>query len=251
MKHLNKEKISLYFLTIMACLIACLFVVQKIVKADDLIPSDYRQIVFDQESGLGSSEVNCVFQSKSGYIWIGTEGGLYRYDGSSFSLYHLWDTEKEDVYSINSIYQDKEGRLWISTKNFGLFYIHGSSVEHFTQDYYSGVKNINSVVEDASGDIYVATAYGVYLADASSLTLTRIEALASHNIRGLAATADKVWGIYSGNHIFTIDEKQNVINSPADQLTQSEFSYISADENGKVYIGTNGNDTLNWFQGHN
>ena len=92
MKHLNKEKISLYFLTIMACLIACLFVVQKIVKADDLIPSDYRQIVFDQESGLGSSEVNCVFQSKSGYIWIGTEGGLYRYDGSSFSLYHLWDT---------------------------------------------------------------------------------------------------------------------------------------------------------------
>ena len=170
MKHLNKEKISLYFLTIMACLIACLFVVQKIVKADDLIPSDYRQIVFDQESGLGSSEVNCVFQSKSGYIWIGTEGGLYRYDGSSFSLYHLWDTEKEDVYSINSIYQDKEGRLWISTKNFGLFYIHGSSVEHFTQDYYSGVKNINSVVEDASGDIYVATAYGVYLADASSNT---------------------------------------------------------------------------------
>lgn len=244
MKHLNKEKISLYFLTIMACLIACLFVVQKIVKADDLIPSDYRQIVFDQESGLGSSEVNCVFQSKSGYIWIGTEGGLYRYDGSSFSLYHLWDTEKEDVYSINSIYQDKEGRLWISTKNFGLFYIHGSSVEHFTQDYYSGVKNINSVVEDASGDIYVATAYGVYLADASSLTLTRIEALASHNIRGLAATADKVWGIYSGNHIFTIDEKQNVINSPADQLTQSEFSCISADENGKVYIGTNGNDIL-------
>ena len=34
--------------------------------------------------GLGDLNLNCIAQDKSGYLWVGTENGLYRYDGSSF-----------------------------------------------------------------------------------------------------------------------------------------------------------------------
>ena len=71
---------------IMACVITCLFQVTK-VSADNSIPSDYRQIIYNQDNGLGSTEVNCLYQTKSGYIWVGTDGGLYRYGGKEFKIY--------------------------------------------------------------------------------------------------------------------------------------------------------------------
>ena len=52
------------------------------VHADGSIPSDYTQVVYEQAAGLGSTEANCVYQSRSGYIWVGTDGGLYRYNGN-------------------------------------------------------------------------------------------------------------------------------------------------------------------------
>lgn len=232
----------------MACIFTCLFVMLfsgKIkVFADDSIPSDYKQTVFNQEDGLGSTEVNCIYQTETGYIWIGTDGGLYRYDGNQFTIYNLWDTGKDDVYFINSLFQDSAGRLWVSTNNYGLFCISGSDVKHFTKDYYSGVKCINCVTEGSDGQIYAATAYGVYSVDFEKEKLTRIENLSGYNVKGLTRSGDKVWGICNGNHIFTIDSKGAVVNNPADNLTDEEFSCITSTEDGTVYIGTIGNDVL-------
>ena len=73
---------------IMACVITCLFQVAK-VSADNSIPSDYRQIIYNQDNGLGSTEVNCVYQTRSGYIWAGTDGGLYRFNGKEFKVFNL------------------------------------------------------------------------------------------------------------------------------------------------------------------
>ena len=108
-----------------ACVITCLFgfISSGNNTYAEGLSTDYMQTIYNQNSGLGSSEINCVYQSKSGYIWIGTDSGLYRYNGSEFMLYNLWDTDKEDVYSINSIYQDNDGVIWIGTNNYGLFFL--------------------------------------------------------------------------------------------------------------------------------
>ena len=100
---MNKRRIFNFIIPlILACVITCLFQVVK-VRADYSIPSDYVQIVYNQDNGLGSTEVNCVYQTKSGYIWVGTDGGLYRFGGKEFKIYNLWDTEKADVYFINNL----------------------------------------------------------------------------------------------------------------------------------------------------
>lgn len=219
---------------------------QDAVRNSDLyrhVPSDFRQILYNQESGLGSSEINCVFQTQTGYVWIGTDGGLYRYDGSSFTIYNLWDTEKEDVYFINSLFQDSSGRLWVSTNNYGLFYIQGSSIGHFTEDYYHGVKSVRNVTEDRNGTLYAATPYGVYTLDVKNRQMKRIPDLAGKNVIGIASAGSRVWGISRDNQIFTIDTSQNVVTSPADSSTSDEFTCIAASKD-TVYIGTNGRDVL-------
>ena len=59
------------------------------VFADEDFTSNYNQRTFSDTDGFDSGEANCVCQSVSGYIWIGTDNGLYRYDGSEFTLFSL------------------------------------------------------------------------------------------------------------------------------------------------------------------
>ncbi len=208
------------------------------VKADGSIPTDYTQILYDQNDGLGSSEVNCVFQSNSGYIWVGTDGGLYRYNGSEFRIFNLWDTESADVYYINALYQDSAGRLWVATANYGLFYIQGSVVTHMTDEYYSGLKCVYDVCESEGGEIYFATAYGVYTFNEEYGSMERLEELARYNVRGLATANGEVWGIFDGNTIFRINKEGRIMVREASLYTSEELSAIACGPDGTVYIGT-------------
>jgi len=210
------------------------------------IPAVYRQVLYNQESGLGldSSEINSVYQTASGYVWVGTSGGLYRFNGSEFQSYNLWDTDRADVYQINSLFQDSQGRLWVSTDNYGLFYIKGTDVHHFTNEYYSGIKVINGVCEDSLGTVYVATAYGLYTVNEDELTLERDETLAGHNIRDICAVGDEIWGIYTGNNVFKIDAEKRVAIGDMSEYSSEEYTSIAASESGQVYVTSGGNMIL-------
>jgi ligand-binding sensor domain-containing protein/AraC-like DNA-binding protein len=66
--------------------------------------------------------VNCIFQDKTGFIWIGKETGLFRYDGNKLKSFR---NDPKDSFSISSnnilaISEDNKGNLWIGTKGGGL-----------------------------------------------------------------------------------------------------------------------------------
>ena len=161
MSKRGKQYIAILLL---ACLLTCALFMSgsgSNAASRDSFLSWYKQMVYNQENGLGSTEVNCILQTRSGYIWVGTDGGLYRYNGKEFKIYNLWDTNKDDVYFINSLFQDSAGRLWVATNNYGLFYLKGSEVKHFSAEYYDGIKCINDVCEGTDGKVYVATSDGL------------------------------------------------------------------------------------------
>ena len=74
------------------------------------------------DHGLSNNSVRCFFQDRTGYLWIGTEDGLCKYDGYSFTVYKSIpdDTTSLSDNMINQIYEDKSGRLWIATSSGGL-----------------------------------------------------------------------------------------------------------------------------------
>lgn len=247
-KFYGKKNISVLITFVLACVITCLFVIYKSginALADDKL-TEYKQIIFNQDNGLGASEINCIYQTQSGYIWVGTDGGLYRYNGSEFKLYSLWDTDKQDVFYINSIFQDSKGRLWIATNNYGLFCISSGKTIHFDAEYYSGVKCVNDVCEGSDGKIYIATAYGIYIVneEEENMFLVRNEQLAKHNIEEITLAKDKIWGIYNGNTIFCLLPDGTVNEKSSTDYTDEELSTISSDKNGRLYIGTIGNDVI-------
>lgn len=72
--------------------------------------------------GLSNNSVTVIFQDNYGFLWIGTEDGLNRYDGYQFITYRHNPGQKHSVSGnhIKCIVQDKDNNLWIGTRNNGL-----------------------------------------------------------------------------------------------------------------------------------
>src|ERR1700756_3661324 len=72
-------------------------------KPAQLAPSEYVRKNFTIEDGLPDSHVNAIVQSQNGYLWVGTEGGLARFDGEHFTLVHLRGENSREV-PVNALF---------------------------------------------------------------------------------------------------------------------------------------------------
>jgi signal transduction histidine kinase/ligand-binding sensor domain-containing protein len=78
----------------------------------------YQKIeLLKRKDGLSDDRVTCVYKDRTGYLWIGTEGGLNRYDGHSFTIFkpHAGNSISNEV--INAITEDASGKIWVATMN--------------------------------------------------------------------------------------------------------------------------------------
>ena len=71
------------------------------------------------EDGLSQSTIKTIYQDSKGYIWIGTEDGINRYNGYEFKQYKYDEYDKNSISHnyIVDIAEDKNGRIWVSTIN--------------------------------------------------------------------------------------------------------------------------------------
>jgi diguanylate cyclase (GGDEF)-like protein len=64
-------------------------------------------------AGLGNLNVNCIVQDRTGYLWVGTENGLYRYDGREFRQFGAADGLRGHI--IQSLFAGSDGTLLVGT----------------------------------------------------------------------------------------------------------------------------------------
>ncbi len=246
-KRLIANRIIVAF---MALLLVCLIGVPQISsRAKDTFVASYIQTIYNQKSGIGSSEVNCIYQSSTGYIWVGTEGGLYRSNGSSFQAINLWDTDRADIYSINSIMQDSSGRMWIGTDNYGLFYIEDGACVHLQDEYYDGVKNISDVCQTEDGVIYVAGAGGLYTCQKDTSGIMRLFPFAQraqgYDIIDMEIQDGLLWAITSFNEILVFDDTGLKKQLKIEELTNDDLTCVS-NLAGSIYVGTSGRTIIKY-----
>lgn len=79
------------------------------------VPLRYTRLTV--QDGISSNSVQCILQDKSGIIWIGTNGGLNRYDGSSFIQYSVLSQPALSNSVVTALMQDEKGLIWIGTEN--------------------------------------------------------------------------------------------------------------------------------------
>ncbi len=77
---------------------------------------------YSLEQGLSQSSGNCILQDSKGFLWIGTEDGLNRFDGYGFRIYRHDPEEPHSLSNshISSLFEDPSGVLWVGTYGGGL-----------------------------------------------------------------------------------------------------------------------------------
>ncbi|MFK7920638.1 MAG: two-component regulator propeller domain-containing protein [Bacteroidia bacterium] len=117
------------------------------------------------DEGLSQNEVTCILQDRMGFLWIGTRGGLNRYDGYEFKVYQNEVGNPNSLVnnSIESLFEDSQGRIWVGTKSNGLscYYPDRDKFEHYQvgNESKKGISGnrIIALAEGSRGDIWVGT----------------------------------------------------------------------------------------------
>jgi signal transduction histidine kinase/ligand-binding sensor domain-containing protein len=118
------------------------------------------------EDGLTQGDVSSIFQDKKGFIWMGTQTGLHRYDGHEFKVFTSSPFDSTSLLSgtINSINESKNGDLWVATTR-GLNRLNpatGKAVHYqYDQDNPTSIStnDAKKVFEGSNGDLWVSS-YG-------------------------------------------------------------------------------------------
>jgi ligand-binding sensor domain-containing protein/serine phosphatase RsbU (regulator of sigma subunit) len=130
------------------------------------ILTQYKLDVWQIERGFEQKSVYSILQSRDGYIWLGTLGGLVRFDGVRFKVYDKQNTEALGGNEIRSLYQDRSGVLWIGTDGGLTSFKDGTFKTHKVKGE-KQIGTITSIVEDWQGTLWIGAKFvGVaYLKD--------------------------------------------------------------------------------------
>jgi PAS domain S-box-containing protein len=119
--------------------------------------------VFNQEQGLGNSTVTRLALDGQGALWVGTENGLYRYDGHRFLAFSSNDGLPGN--KITAIHESPDGTLWVGTLE-GLAWREGAGFRKSSNTAFKEYITPQGIASDATGRVFVATLRGVALTSA-------------------------------------------------------------------------------------
>lgn len=201
----------------------------------------YVVTIYNEKNGLPTGEANTVIQSRDGHIWIGSYGGLIRYDGSNFRNY---STEKLiDSDSIRSLYEDSQGRLWIGTNDNGVVMMQNDEFINISNVGDNSFACIRDFAEDKNGDIFVASPSGMAKITNNGLLIFEGDELSGKGIYSIAIDKyNRIWGCTDTGECIVLEQEQVIeVFTSAEIFDAQKIYCIDDDEEGNIYMGTSEN----------
>jgi len=209
------------------------------------------------EDGLPNASVSGIAQDRSGYLWFGTQGGLVRYDGSSFKLFERESFNSRSLphNQVQTLYLDSDvlwvgtygglARLDLSTESFSSFVNRPDDESSLSNDV------VTCVARDARGSLWVGTLRGLNRFDEASGKFERFlhdpsdpASLPCDIVRALEVDKEgRLWIGTSGGGLarFDYEHKRFAVfragvpgRGPASDYVMS----IDVDEEGVLWIGS-------------
>lgn len=197
--------------------------------------------VYNEKNGLPTGEANAVLQTNDGYIWIGSYGGLIRYDASNFRNYSLEGAIPSS--SIRSLYEDTKGRLWIGTNDAGVFlYEHGTFTKIEPEQEHTFMC-IRDFAEAKDGTIYVGSNSGLASIRDDTLIPCGDPSFDGETVYSVAVdTHGRVWtAVNSGKCLIVENDTVAYTLSSNEIFEDTDIYCLASDDDGTIYLGTSGN----------
>ena len=123
-------------------------------------PSQY---IFDNwqiQQGLPQNTVASIARTPDGYLWLGTDEGLARFDGARFTAFDRNTTPELRSRAINALHVDSLGRLWIGTAD-GVLVYEDSRFRALPMPELVGGE-VRSISSDAQGRVWIGADTGLF-----------------------------------------------------------------------------------------
>jgi len=210
------------------------------------------------EDGLSQSVVNVILQDRTGFLWIGTEDGLNRYDGYGFKVFKP-DADDPTSLSdrwITSLAEDNEGYLWVGTRLGGLNRydpVTGKFTRYRrdeTNPASLGNNQISTLLPDEKG-LWIGTEFGLDYLDYETKTFTHFRStesattLSSNLITAIFKdSSGTLWvgTLNAGLNVY--NERNNTFQAykynedDVTSLSNNRVLSIAEGKNGGLWVGT-------------
>lgn len=195
------------------------------------------------ENGLPQNTVQALAQTKDGFLWLGTEVGLVRFDGNGFAVFDQHSKPALPGNDIQCLLGARDGSLWVGTSD-GLAHMKDGAVTTFTTANGLLGNSVRNLEEDARGVVIASTENGAVGVDGTRIVPVGFDKLESPN-RAL----DPIFAVKLPGGAVAQATKSSVelILSNRDlrwnvgrELPGTRIQALFADRSGTLWIGTNG-----------
>ena len=152
---MHRLAIQLAFALVLSVAVPC--------RALDFDTSDFKVTFWEDEHGLVSRGVYSIAQDVTGYLWLGTDAGLFRFDGVTFLPWGELSDSPLPSYRIRALIASQDGGLWIGFRDrVGVIRIRDAMVGNYTWSSAKLSDIPTTIVEDRNGTVWVGGSEGLY-----------------------------------------------------------------------------------------
>jgi diguanylate cyclase (GGDEF)-like protein len=192
------------------------------------------------ENGLPQNTVMSIAQSRDGYLWLGTEEGLVRFDGVQFTVFNPSNTGFLTHPRVRAVYADHRGDIWIGTLGGGLSLLRdGQGAPGPADDKASD--QVYFFHEDAQGDLWVGAGQGLHRLHAGKWQVyTDAAALLDKDVVCMWEDADGTLWLGTSQGLTRFQNGRFTAFGKRDGLSNLSVHAVVRDRAGNLWVGTEG-----------
>ena len=199
--------------------------------------TQYRRDAWNTREGLPQSSVESIAQTPDGYVWLGTQEGLARFDGVRFVVFDKANTPALRHNRVRALLADRDGGLWVGTEGGGVALLRDGAFVSLGPAGGRRSPRIQALAQDAQGTVWVGTDGGLSrVHDGAFVDGPREQDLVRRPIQALFAGREGLWvGLADGLVQIRGDR---VDPGPAAGLPAGRVDALWEDPDGTLWAGT-------------
>ena len=191
------------------------------------------------EAGLPQNTITTVIQTKDGYLWLGTYGGLARFDGVRFTVFDDNNAPGLASSRVTSLFEADDGTLWIGHETGELSRCRDGRFETvpFKANWRGG--KIQDLATDEKGDLWALNAEGVIVRARDGLTLVAEPGQAANLVLFARSAGGTLW-IARNGRVSVLKQDQLVPLAFAEAEQNRAVLGIGASRDGNLWVAGDG-----------